>query len=177
MESSLAIAENRLLTPGGLGVSDLERVFAQLTGPAIDAADLYFQHARHESWVLEDGIVKNGSHAIEQGVGVRAIAGEKTGFAYSDDIVLPQLLDAACAARASARDGNGAGTPLALTGVRALYPAIDPVDSLPNEDKIAVLREVDAHARSLDSRIKQVVVSLAATLDTVLIAASDGTLA
>ncbi|HET7299347.1 MAG TPA: metalloprotease TldD [Oleiagrimonas sp.] len=177
MDSSLALAENRLLTPGGLAVSDLERVFAQLTGPSVDAADLYFQHSRSESWVLEDGIVKNGSHAIEQGVGVRAIAGEKTGFAYSDDIVLPQLLDAAGAARAIARGGNGAGKPLALAGVRSLYPAIDPVESLPNEDKIAVLREVDAWARSRDPRIKQVVVSLAATLDTVLIAASDGTLA
>ncbi|HET8553527.1 MAG TPA: metalloprotease TldD [Rhodanobacteraceae bacterium] len=177
MDSSLAIAENRLLTPGGLAVSDLERVFAQLTGPSVDAADLYFQHSRSESWALEDGIVKNGSHAIEQGVGVRAIAGEKTGFAYSDDIVLPQLLDAAGAARAIARDGNGAGKPLALARARALYPAIDPVESLPNEEKIAVLREVDAWARSRDPRIKQVVVSLAATLDTVLVAASDGTLA
>ncbi|HET7663145.1 MAG TPA: metalloprotease TldD [Rhodanobacteraceae bacterium] len=177
MDSSLAIAENRLLTPGGLAVSDLERVFAQLTGPSVDAADLYFQHSRSESWALEDGIVKNGSHAIEQGVGVRAIAGEKTGFAYSDDIVLPQLLDAAGAARAIARDGNGAGKPLALARARALYPAIDPVESLPNEEKIAVLREVDAWARSRDPRIKQVVVSLSATLDTVLVAASDGTLA
>jgi len=177
MDSSLALAENRLLTPGGLAVSDLERVFAQLTGPSVDAADLYFQHSRSESWALEDGIVKNGSHAIEQGVGVRAIAGEKTGFAYSDDIVLPQLLDAAGAARAIARDGNGAGKPLALARARALYPAIDPVESLPNEEKIAVLREVDAWARSRDPRIKQVVVSLAATLDTVLVAASDGTLA
>ncbi len=177
MDSSLAIAENRLLAPGGLGVSDLERVFAQLTGPSIDAADLYFQHSRSESWVLEDGIVKNGSHAIEQGVGVRAMAGEKTGFAYSDDIVLPQLLDAAGAARAIARDGNGAGRPLALANARALYPAIDPVESLSSEDKIAVLREVDAFARACDPRIRQVVVSLAATLDTVLVAASDGTLA
>ncbi|HET7662895.1 MAG TPA: DNA gyrase modulator, partial [Rhodanobacteraceae bacterium] len=177
MDSSLALAENRLLTPGGLAVSDLERVFAQLTGPSVDAADLYFQHSRSESWALEDGIVKSGSHAIEQGVGVRAIAGEKTGFAYSDDIVLPQLLDAAGAARAIARDGNGAGKPLALAGARALYPAIDPVESLPNEEKIAVLREVDARARACDPRIKQVMVSLAATLDTVLVAASDGTLA
>ncbi|HET7268870.1 MAG TPA: metalloprotease TldD [Oleiagrimonas sp.] len=177
MSSSLALAESRLLEPAGLGRSDLERVFGQLTGPSIDAADLYFQHSRSESWVLEDGIVKNGRHAIEQGVGVRAMAGEKTGFAYSDDIVLPQLLEAAGAARAIARDGHGAGTPLAVTGARALYPAIDPVESLPNEDKITVLREVDAWARARDPRIKQVVVSIAATLDTVLVAASDGTLA
>jgi TldD protein len=127
--------------------------------------------------VLEEGIVKDGSHSIEQGVGVRAMSGEKTGFAYSDEIVLPQLLEASKAARAIAHGGNGAGKPLALHGARQLYPAIDPVDSLPNPDKIAVLREVDAYARSRDPRVKQVIVSLSATLDTVLVAGSDGTLA
>src|SRR5579883_2031800 len=150
MDSPLALAQRNLLTPGGMNAADLERVFAKVMGPSIDAADLYFQHARSESWVLEDGIVKDGSHSIEQGVGVRAISGEKTGFAYSDEIVLPQLLEASKAARAIAQGGNGAGRPLALRGVQPLYPAIDPVDSLPNPDKIAVLREVDAYARTRD---------------------------
>jgi len=177
MDSLIALAESKLLAPGGIATGDLDRVFAQLMGPSIDAADLYFQHSRSESWTLEEGIVKDGSHSIEQGVGVRAISGEKTGFAYSDEIVLPQLLEASKAARAIARDGQGAGKPLALNGARALYPAIDPVESLPNPDKIALLREVDAYARSRDPRIRQVIVSLAATIDTVLIAASDGTLA
>jgi TldD protein len=177
MNSLIAQVESRLLTPGGLATGDLDRVFTQLMGPSIDAADLYFQHSRSESWVLEEGIVKDGSHSIEQGVGVRAISGEKTGFAYSDEIVLPQLLEASKAARAIAQGGNGAGKPLALHGATSLYPAIDPVDSLPNPDKIAVLREVDAYARSRDPRVKQVIVSLNATLDTVLVAASDGTLA
>ncbi|MDE2307437.1 MAG: metalloprotease TldD, partial [Xanthomonadaceae bacterium] len=177
MDSLIAQAESKLLVPGGLATGDLDSVFAQLMGPSIDAADLYFQHSRSESWLLEEGIVKDGSHSIEQGVGVRAISGEKTGFAYSDEIVLPQLLEATRAARAIARDGRGAGRPLALNGARALYPAIDPVDSLPNPDKIALLREVDAYARARDPRVKQVIVSLAATIDTVLIAASDGTLA
>jgi len=177
MDSLLAKAERQLLAPGGLASADLERVFAQLMGPSIDAADLYFQHSRSESWMLEEGIVKDGSHSIEQGVGVRAISGEKTGFAYSDEIVLPQLLEASKAARAIARDGRGAGRPLALGDTRQLYPAIDPVESLPNPDKIALLREVDAYARSRDPRITQVIVSIAATIDTVLIAASDGTLA
>jgi TldD protein len=177
MSSLIAQAENRLLAPGGLATGDLERVFTQLMGPSIDAADLYFQHSRSESWVLEEGIVKDGSHSIEQGVGVRAISGEKTGFAYSDEIVLPQLLEASKAARAIAHGGNGAGKPLAVHGVKPLYPAIDPVESLPNPDKIAVLREVDAYARSRDPRVKQVIVSINATLDTVLIAGSDGTLA
>jgi TldD protein len=177
MDSLIALAERRLLQPGGLAAGDLDRVFSQLMGPSIDAADLYFQHSRSESWVLEEGIVKDGSHSIEQGVGVRAMSGEKTGFSYSDDIVLPQLLEASRAARAIAQGGNGVGKPLALRSGRALYPAIDPVESLPNEDKIALLREVDAYARTRDPRVKQVVVSLAATMDTVLIAASDGTLA
>jgi len=177
MDSLIAQAESRLLAPGGLATGDLDRVFAQLMGPSIDAADLYFQHSRSESWLLEEGIVKDGSHSIEQGVGVRAISGEKTGFAYSDEIVLPQLLEASKAARAIAQDGRGAGKPLALNGARPLYPAIDPVESLPNADKIALLREVDAYARARDPRVKQVMVSLAATMDTVLVAASDGTLA
>jgi len=177
MSSLIAQAQSRLLAPGGLATGDLDRVFTQLMGPSIDAADLYFQHSRSESWVLEEGIVKDGSHSIEQGVGVRAMSGEKTGFAYSDEIVLPQLLEASKAARAIAQGGNGAGKPLALHGAKQLYPAIDPVDSLPNPDKIAVLREVDAYARSRDPRVKQVIVSLSATLDTVLVAGSDGTLA
>ncbi len=177
MDSLIAQAERRLLSPGGLAATDLEHVFSQLMGPSIDAADLYFQHSRSESWVLEEGIVKDGSHSIEQGVGVRAISGEKTGFAYSDEIVMPQLLEASRAARAIAHGGNGVGKPLALNGARQLYPAIDPVESLPNPDKIALLREVDAYARSRDPRVKQVIVSLAATMDTVLVAASDGTLA
>ena len=177
MDSLIAQAERRLLAPGGLAASDLDRVFSQLMGPSIDAADLYFQHSRSESWLLEEGIVKDGSHSIEQGVGVRAISGEKTGFAYSDEIVLPQLLDASKAARAIAQGGDGVGKPLALNGGRQLYPAIDPIESLPNPDKIALLREVDAYARSRDPRVKQVIVSLAATMDTVLVAASDGTLA
>ena len=171
-------AEQRLLRPGGLAAGDLDGIFARLMGPSIDAADLYFQHSRSESWALEDGIVKDGNHSIEQGVGVRALSGEKAGFAYSDEIVLPALLEAAGSARAIAQAGsNGVGKPLRVTGGRALYPAIDPIETLSNEAKIAVLREVDAACRAEDPRVKQVIVSIAATLETILIAASDGTLA
>ncbi len=178
MTELIASAEQRLLRPGGLATSDLDGIFARLMGPAIDAADLYFQHSRSESWVLEDGIVKDGNHAIEQGVGVRALAGEKAGFAYSDEIVLPALLAAAGSARAIARAGaSGVGRPLALAPVRALYPADDPVDTLSTEAKLAALREVDAACRAADPRIRQVIVSLSASHDTVLIAHSDGTLA
>jgi len=174
----LALAERQLLLPGGLASGDLERVFSQLMGPSIDAADLYFQHSRCESWMLEDGIVKDGSHSIEQGVGVRAISGEKTGFAYSDEIVLPELLTAAHSARAIARSGNpGRGHALCARASASLYPPVDPIESLANEDKIALLREVDKFCRAEDARVRQVIVSLSAVLDTVLIAASDGTLA
>ena len=174
----LSLAEQRLLAPGGLASTDLDRVFGQLAGPSIDAADLYFQHSRSESWMLEDGIVKEGNHSIEQGVGVRAMSGEKTGFAYSDEIVLPELLTAAKSARAIAQSGNDR-TAHALTArnAQSLYPAIDPVESIANEEKIALLREVDKFTRALDPRVTQVIVSLSATLDTVLVAAMDGTLA
>src|SRR5262249_8554284 len=174
----LALAERQLLLPGGLSSGDLDRVFAQLMGPSIDAADLYFQHSRSESWMLEDGIVKEGNHSIEQGVGVRAMSGEKTGFAYSDEIVLPQLITAAQSARAIAQSGNaGAGLALAHRETAALYAPIDPVETLANEEKIALLREVDRFCRAQDPCISQVIVSLSAVLDTVLIAAADGTLA
>ena len=178
MNDLIEQAEQRLLRPGGLSTDDLDRVFSRLVGPSVDAADLYFQHSRSESWLLEDGIVKDGAHSIEQGVGVRAVAGEKTGFAYSDEIVLPALLEAAGSARAIAQAGsNGIGKPLAISRGNALYAATDPVDSLDNAAKITLLREVDAFARSLDARINQVIVSIAASLETILIAAADGTLA
>ncbi len=178
MTEMIALAEQRLLRPGGLATTDLDRVFARLMTPAVDSADLYFQHSRSESWLLEDGIVKDGSHSIEQGVGVRAQSGEKTGFAYSDDIVMPALLEAAGSARAIAREGsNGNGRPLAATSARALYPAIDPIDSMSSEAKVRLLGEIDAYARALDSRVKEVIVSISATVDTILVAASDGTFA
>jgi TldD protein len=174
----LAQAEQRLLAPGGVASGDLDRVFSQLIGPSIDAADLYFQHSRSESWMLEDGIVKEGNHSIEQGVGVRAMSGEKTGFAYSDEIVLPELLNAAKSARAIAQSGSERNThALTARETRALYPPLDPIESIGNDEKITLLREVDKFARALDPRITQVIVSLSAVLDTVLVAAADGTLA
>src|SRR5690554_4940728 len=105
-DSALALAQWRLLLPAGLDAPQLDRMFGTLLGPGIDFGDLYFQHARRESWSVEDGIVKDGAHSIEQGVGVRAISGEKTGFAYSDDINGAALLEAANSARAIARDGT-----------------------------------------------------------------------
>jgi TldD protein len=176
--NALAIAESRLLAPAGLDPAALERAFAALLGPGVDFGDLYFQHARRESWSMEDGIVKDGAHSIEQGVGVRAISGEKTGFAYADDLDASALLASAATARAIARDGRShAPQALARRTGRALYPALDPVDALGNEAKVAALRRVDGLVRALDPRVQQVMVTLTGGVDTVLMARSDGVLA
>ena len=178
MTDLITLAQSRLLVPGGLDLSSLDGAFARLLGPGIDDGDLYFQHSRNESWVIEDGIVKNGTHAIEQGVGVRAISGEKTGFAYSDDLDAQALIASAHSARAIARDGREHGAQaLQRSGGRQLYPALDPVDALGNEAKVAALRRVDGLLRALDPRVQQVMVSLSGAVDTVLVARSDGVLA
>ena len=178
MTQSLAIAESRLLLPAGLDTGGLDSTFGTLLGPGIDFGDLYFQHARRESWTVEDGIVKDGAHSIEQGVGVRAISGEKTGFAYSDDINVQALMDAAKSARAIARDGNAHGARALVPGnSRALYLAQDPIDGIGNEDKVETLRRLDKLLRAADPRVQQVMVSLAGGVDTILVARSDGVLA
>jgi TldD protein len=178
MTDALTLASHLLLQPSGLDERSLERTFSRLLAPGVDYGDLYFQHARRESWSLEDGIVKDGAHSIEQGVGVRAVSGEKSGFAYSDDIEGEALLASAEAARAISRGGGS--TSLALpsrVGGRELYAPIDPVDGLPVEAKLARLRELDALLRAADPRVKQVIVSLNGGVDTVLVATSDGRLA
>jgi len=178
MTSTLPLAQSRLLAPAGLGLDALDDAFARLMGPGVDFGDLYFQHARRESWVVEDGIVKDGSHSIEQGVGVRAVSGEKTGFAYSDDIRAEALLESAATARAISRDGRAlpAGRRVVVPG-HGLYPALDPIEGLGADAKIDALRAVDQWLREADPRVKQVIVSLAGGVDTVLVARSDGVLA
>ena len=174
---ALAIARQAILAPSGLDESQLDRVFGQVMSHSVDYADLYFQLAHEESWALEDSIVKEGSAAIEQGVGVRALSGEKTGFAYSDEIVLPALEDASRAARAIAAQGSGRS--LAVWQSRAghqLYLPDDPLATLSDADKVAWLMRVDRETRALDPRVKQVMASLAAVHEIVLIASSDGTL-
>ncbi|RXR08415.1 metalloprotease TldD [Pseudoxanthomonas composti] len=175
--TALTLAEHRLLLPAGLDTHGLERAFGTLLGPGIDFGDLYFQHARRESWTVEDGIVKDGAHSIEQGVGVRAISGEKTGFAYSDDLNAQALLEAAGSARAIARDGRAQAPQSLVSGRgRALYAPEDPIDGLGNDAKVEALRRVDRFLRAADPRVKQVTVSLAGGVDTVLVARSDGVL-
>ncbi len=172
---ALAIAQTALLEPVGLAANDLERVMQQLLGAGIDTADIYLQATRYESWGLEDGIVKEGSHSIDQGAGIRAVSGEKTGFAYSDDITLTALLEAAKSARAIARRGQEGRQPLpAPPRPPALYLPVDPLQSLPEADKLALLRRLDAECRALDPRVEQVFVSLSGSHEVVLIMGQDG---
>ncbi len=171
-------ATETLLSPTGLETSDIDQLMGRLLSQDIDYADLYFQYARQEGWSLEDGAVKSGSRSTDQGVGVRAVSGEKTGFAYSDEFVLPVLTQAVDAARAIAR-GAGTGETVAWrhSSPPALYTPTDPLSSLKDEEKVALLQEVEAQARACDPRVSQVMASLAAVHDVVLVARSDGQMA
>ena len=175
---ALQLAQANLLTPAGLDPARLGQALDLVLGAKIDAADLYFQVSRQESWTLEDGIVKEGSSSIEQGVGVRAMAGERTGFAYSDEIQPQALEEAARAARAIAgRGGSGSIQAWHRVGGHQLYQPGDPINTLPDEGKVEWLERVDREARRLDPRIVHVMASVHAVHETVLIATSDGALA
>jgi TldD protein len=169
---------SRVLVPAGLDERNLSSILGCLMQGGVDYADLYFQVSRHESWTLEDGIIREGSFSHDQGVGVRATSGEKTGFAYSDELAMPALEQAAGAARAIARQGQDKSVQAwNCREVAALYPVDDPTTSIADEQKTALLSEIDAVTRDLDSRVEQVIVSLASSQDLILLAASDGTLA
>jgi TldD protein len=176
---SIALAEQHLLEPAGITIASLEQTLAFLHQRPLDFSDLYFQSSRHESWMLEDGVVKEGSFNIEQGVGVRAVQGEKTGFAYADEISAVALKNAATAARGIARN---ASQPVACQGLKAaqlnaLYPPIDPLETLDEQAKIALLHAMEAEARAQDPRVKQVIASISGVYEQILVIASDGTLA
>ncbi len=174
----LALARESILLPAGLDDRRVEQALGTLLGAAIDGGDLYFQLSRQEHWSLEDGIVKDGSHSIDSGVGVRALSGERTGFAYSDEVLPEALLEAATAARAIARSG-GDGRVQAWNRVatRSLYQPLDPIESLSDTDKVQLLERVDRETRRLDPRVQQVIASLVATHEVILVAGTDGTLA
>ena len=178
-DSALAQAESLLLTPFSLTEGDLSRTFGQILTHQVDYADLYFQYSRSEAWSLDEGIVKSGSFNIDQGVGVRAISGEKTAFAYSDDISSRALTDAATAVRAIAAAGQSGKLPHLKHGAagRALYVPHDPIASLPAEAKVKLLERLEGFARALDPRVIQVMASLAGEYEVILVAGSDGRLA
>ncbi len=164
-----------LLAPHALDEGRLQSVFGQIMTHSVDYADLYFQYSRSESWSLEEGIVKSGSFNIDQGVGVRAVSGEKTAFAYSDDITFNALQSAAQATRAIARQGSDGRTAVARRGeLRTLYAPQDPLASLGAPDKVALLERLERIARRIDPRVTQVMASLAGEYEVVMVARSDG---
>ncbi|MES2886521.1 MAG: metalloprotease TldD [Pseudomonadota bacterium] len=176
----LAIARSLLLEPFGLTEAHLSQALQTMASHRIDDADLYFQYTRSEGWSLEEGMVKSGSFGIDQGVGVRAIAGEKTAFAYSDDISEAALMDAARTVRTIAAAGQSKRVKIGAThvaGSRVLYAPTDPIATLDSTQKVALLERVEKLARSKDPRIKQVMAGLAGEYDVVLVARADGTLA
>ncbi|NJC99991.1 metalloprotease TldD [Candidatus Erwinia dacicola] len=175
---NLNLVSQQLLTANNISQSDLFSILGQLSERKLDYADLYFQSSHHESWVLEDRIIKDGSYNIDQGVGVRAISGEKTGFAYADQITLNALHQSATAVRSIVREqGNGQSRTLCAVTNHPLYPALDPLQSLTREEKIELLHRVDNAARAADKRVQEVSVSLTGVYELVLVAATDGTLA
>jgi TldD protein len=177
----LAIARSLLLEPFGLDESKLTAALATISTHRIDDADLYFQYTRSEGWSLEEGIVKSGSFGIDQGVGVRAVAGEKTAFAYSDDISEAALLDAARTVRTIAAAGQSRRVKVlgarSIAGSRLLYAPMDPISTLDSTQKVALLEKVEQLARARDPRIVQVMAGLASEYDVILVARADGTVA
>ncbi len=171
-------ATGLLLAPAQLEFQQLSRVLADIQVRHVDYADLYFQYSRLESWSLEEGIVKSGAFSIDRGVGVRAVSGEKTAFAYSDDISLDALTAAATATRAIGRQGQSAVATLAkIGGARSLYAPSDPVAAISDAEKVSLLERLERMARARDARVTQVMASLAGEYEAILIARSDGLIA
>jgi TldD protein len=176
----LATARALLLEPFGLDESHLTQALAEIRAHKVDDADLYFQYTRSEGWSLEEGIVKTGSFSIDQGVGVRAVSGEKTAFAYSDDISQASLLDAARTVRTIASAARGGKVKVAtpqIAGSRSLYNGVDPISTLDSTAKVELLGRMEKMARAKDPRVQQVMAGLASEYDVVLVARADGTMA
>ncbi len=168
-------ADQCLLAPYSIGNHEIQHVFGEIFRHKVDYADLYFQYTRTEGWSLEEGIVKSGSFNIDQGVGVRAVSGEKTAFAYSDDISLTSLESAARATRAIAHSGTDAHTNIATrTQGHALYSPNDPIATFRDQDKVALLEKLERFARAIDPRVTQVMANLGGEYEVVLVARSDG---
>jgi TldD protein len=177
-EIPFATADEMLLAPYALDATHLQNVFGQIMAHRVDYADLYFQYSRSESWSLEEGIVKSGSFNIDQGVGVRTVSGEKTAFAYSDDISLTALKSAAEATRAIARQGSGGTAQVARrSSGHSLYVPHDPLASLGDKDKVSLLERLEREARALDPRVTQVMAFLGGEYEVVLVSRSDGVMA
>jgi len=180
-ETNFILAQQRLLEPGSVSIADLESALAHALSTGGDFADLYFQQSRLEAWTLEDQKVKSGSHSIDQGVGVRVNSGEKTGFAYAENITAEGIREAATHARSIAKSAQGESSPPAVRvetrQAPPMYGSADVLSGMENQQIIDTLRGMDARARASDPRVRKVICSLVTAQETVLIAASDGTLA
>jgi TldD protein len=175
---ALSLASSQMLEPAELDLNALDNAMGALMSRQLDYADLYLQLTRYEAWTVDDGIVREGVHSLDQGVGVRAVSGERTGFAYSDQLDTKSLMDAVGAARAIARtQGDGSYQVAVRDHGQALYPAIDPLGSLSDSEKVDLLADLDRRARALDERVVQVTGSLAGVYEVILVRGSDGTLA
>ena len=173
----LDLSKAAILAPSGLQAQQIDQVMNQLLSAKVDIADIYFQSSHHESWVLESGIIKEGSYNIEQGAGVRAVCGDKTGFAYSDRIELPTLLDAANNVKAIVRQGQNNQIALkAPMAWKPYYSSLNPLKSLSDQQKVDLLRRVDSETRKLDTRIEEVIVSLSGVHEHILVANQNGSL-
>ena len=173
--TALATAQKLLLDPTALSEASISRLLARLMPASATDADAYFQHSVTESWFLEDGIVKSGSHHVERGCGLRCVAGEKTGFAYSDELSEEALMDAASAARGIAGSGaDGTASPVHHGREPALYTAVDPIHSLPTPEKLRLMQRADAAARAASPLVVQVMVSLSAEYEVIYVQRADG---
>lgn len=175
MTQALAIAKNVLLKPASLDESALDKLMRSMAGRHIDDADLYFQCSTYESWYLEDSEVKSGSYSIDRGVGIRAVSGDKTGHAYCDDILLPSIEKAVSAARSIAFNGGTLIKPVMIPAQAITrYDAINPIDSMTKQEKIALLEAIDKEARRLDPRVIQVNASLSGSYEVVMVVGFQG---
>ncbi|CAD7840665.1 MAG: TldD protein, part of TldE/TldD proteolytic complex [Olavius algarvensis Gamma 3 endosymbiont] len=179
MASTLETVSKNILEPSALQLGHLDGFLNGLLGKHIDAGDLYFQTSQQESWVMDDGILREGSFSIEKGVGIRAMSEEKTGFAYCDDLHSNAITQAVGNARAIVKQGQSGGTKIALANqpTTALYTSNSPIDGRSADDKVELLKQLDQYTRSLDQRIEQVIISLSGGIDHILVAATDNTLA
>ena len=176
MEETNNINKTELLDTGELTDSDLDRYLSQVLAHRVDSGELFFQRVRSESWALENSLVKSASFDVDQGVGVRAIQGEKTGFSHANEISAPALEQAVNAAKAIARQGQSTSHTVAIPEtVKALYDPIDPIRTASESQKVELLNELDRFTRNLDARIKEVSISIAAQQNTIFVHASDGT--
>ena len=177
MATAIELVQDHLLTPNDLALNEIERALGGLNVTGVDLADLYFESSHAESWTLEDGIVREGSHSIDQGVGVRAISGEKTGFAYSDELALPALNNAVAAARAITHHGQSQTISLAgADHVPRHYMKDDPIGLVSADRKLDFLRSLDQRVRAADTRVEEVSVSLSGKHSNIMILGTDGTL-